>query len=82
LLDAEEQTSDESTRQSTWRGIKKKVILLLPFIWPHGSLQLQLCVLACVGLLVAGRVTNLYVPLYYKKIGNNFYFLYFVGVLF
>jgi len=45
--------------------------LLLPFVWPRGSILLQLCVMACVALLVAGRVVNLYTPLYYKKIGKN-----------
>ena len=69
LLGAEAGDRQQST--STWQGIVRKVSMLLPFVWPRGSLPLQICVIACVALLVAGRVANLYIPLYYKKIGNN-----------
>jgi len=46
------------------------MVMLWPFMWPKGSLTLQLTVLICVGLLVAGRVANLFLPIYYKKIGE------------
>jgi len=47
--------------------------MLWPFMWPKGSILLQLSVLICVLLLVAGRVANLFLPLYYKKIGKLVY---------
>jgi len=56
--------------ESTWRGILRKMSMLWPFMWPKGSILLQLCVLICILLLVAGRVANLFLPIYYKKIGK------------
>jgi ABC-type transport system involved in Fe-S cluster assembly fused permease/ATPase subunit len=56
---------------STWQGLLRKVRMLWPFIWPRGSFLLQLCVIICVGLLVAGRVVNLFTPIYYKKIVDS-----------
>lgn len=60
-----------ATQPSAWSGILKKIDHLWPFIWPRGSIALQLCVLLCMGLLVAGRVVNLFNPIYYKKIVNS-----------
>jgi len=45
---------------------------LLPYMWPTKSPLLQLRVLACLVLLVLLRVTNVFVPIYYKKIVNSF----------
>jgi len=59
--------------ESTWRGILRKMSMLWPFMWPRGSMLLQLCVLVCILLLVAGRVANLFLPIYYKKIGKLVY---------
>jgi len=44
--------------------------MLWPFMWPKGNVLLQLCVIVCVALLIAGRVANLYLPIYYKMIGK------------
>ncbi|ESO01170.1 hypothetical protein HELRODRAFT_192396 [Helobdella robusta] len=55
-------------QRSTWMGFKKKMILLWPFMWPRGSLPLQFCVFVCFLLLIAGRVVNLFTPIYYKLI--------------
>lgn len=60
------QTSQDNA--STWKGLKRKLILLIPYIWPAKSLALQFRVLLCVVILVAGRVVNLFVPIYYKHI--------------
>jgi len=62
--------SQQQEQQSTWSGIWRKVVMLWPFMWPKGSVPLQLSVIACVFLLIAGRVANLFLPLYYKKIGE------------
>lgn len=53
---------------STWANITKKFHIIWPFIWPKKQIWLQLQVLFCFGLLVLGRVVNLYVPILYKVI--------------
>ena len=58
---------------STWRGLHKKLKIIGPMVWPKNNLWLQFCVVLCGGILVAGRVTNLYVPIYYKYIGELSY---------
>ncbi|XP_050299608.1 ATP-binding cassette sub-family B member 6-like [Anthonomus grandis grandis] len=49
---------------STWKNFWKKMRTLMPFMWPKKDLMLQFRVLFCVLLLVAGRVVNVYVPIY------------------
>lgn len=61
---------DEDTA-STWQGFRKKVSLLVPYMWPRGSLLLQLLVLFCLGLLGVERAINVFVPIYYKNIVND-----------
>lgn len=53
---------------STWRGTASKLRRLLPFIWPRSDPLLQATVVVCLVLLVGTRITNVYVPLYYKYI--------------
>ncbi|XP_071779898.2 ATP-binding cassette sub-family B member 6 [Centroberyx gerrardi] len=57
--------------ESTWQGFRKKVRLLVPYMWPRGSVFLQLLVLLCLGLLGIERVINVFVPIYYKNIVNE-----------
>ncbi|TMS11525.1 ATP-binding cassette sub-family B member 6, mitochondrial [Larimichthys crocea] len=57
--------------QSTWQGFRKKVRLLIPYMWPHGNVFLQLLVVFCLGLLGVERVINVFVPIYYKNIVNE-----------
>jgi len=54
---------------STWNNTIRKVKMIAPFIWPKKSVALQLRVVACIMLVIAGRVANVYVPLYSAKIG-------------
>ncbi|XP_043219990.1 ATP-binding cassette sub-family B member 6-like [Amphibalanus amphitrite] len=56
---------------STWRGLARKLRRLLPFIWPRSDPLLQATVLFCLALLVGTRITNVYVPLYYKYIVDD-----------
>ncbi|KAM5124838.1 ATP-binding cassette sub-family B member 6 [Mantella aurantiaca] len=66
----EEQTQPllSNHNQSTWQGFWKKVRLLVPYLWPRGSVLLQLLVLLCMGLMGVERVINVFVPIFYKKI--------------
>ncbi|XP_061654801.1 ATP-binding cassette sub-family B member 6 isoform X1 [Phyllopteryx taeniolatus] len=57
--------------QSTWQGFTKKARLLLPYMWPRGSVWLQMLVLFCLGLLGVERAINVFVPIYYKNIVNE-----------
>ncbi|KAK2880338.1 ATP-binding cassette sub-family B member 6 isoform X1 [Channa argus] len=57
--------------QSTWQGFRKKVRLLIPYIWPQGNIFLQLLVLFCLGLVGVERAINVFVPIYYKNIVNE-----------
>ncbi|XP_077581236.1 ATP-binding cassette sub-family B member 6 [Stigmatopora nigra] len=80
LINEEERDVEDSARslldqsdpnQSTWRGFRKKVKLLLPYMWPRGSAVLQLLVLFCLGMLGVERAVNVFVPIYYKNIVNE-----------
>lgn len=55
---------------STWRNAWYKIKTLAPFLWPK-SFMLQLRVVFCFGLLIGGRLINLYVPIYNKWIVDS-----------
>ena len=60
--------SRNSSKGSTFGNIYKKTKQIFPFVWPKGQLFLQIQIVICLVILAAGRVINLYVPLYYKII--------------
>ncbi|CAK8695552.1 unnamed protein product [Clavelina lepadiformis] len=66
-----QQGQNDSRNRSTFSGLKQKLRLLWPYMWPSNSLLLQLRVLFCIVCLVAGRVVNPYVPIYNKNIVNS-----------
>ena len=55
---------------SAFTGFMQKAKVIFPYIWPKGHPMLQLRVIVCFLILAIGRVVNLYVPIYYKKIVN------------
>ncbi|XP_029043529.1 ATP-binding cassette sub-family B member 6 [Osmia bicornis bicornis] len=55
---------------SAWKNAWYKIKTLSPFLWPK-SFMLQLRVIFCFGLLIAGRLINLYVPIYNSKIVDS-----------
>lgn len=57
--------------QSTFRNAWTKMRTLMPFLWPKKDFFLQFRVIFCFVLLLAGRVINLYVPIYNKKIVDS-----------
>jgi len=75
--DSQEQEEQEelvvgsASQGSTWRGFWRKLMKLLPYMWPKNSPLLQLKVMLCVLLMVMLRVTNVFVPIYYKNIVNS-----------
>lgn len=60
----------ENENRSTWANGWRKIRTLAPFLWPKKSIALQLRVIFCIGLLLGGRVINVFVPIYNQKIGN------------
>jgi len=72
ILDEETPEQNEprvsASQGSTWRNIWRKTTTLLPYMWPKKSVGLQLRVVMCVVLLIGVRVTNVFVPIYSKKI--------------
>ncbi|XP_049532979.1 ATP-binding cassette sub-family B member 6 [Anopheles darlingi] len=57
--------------QSTFRNAWSKMRTLLPFLWPKKDVILQFRIIFCFVLLFAGRIINLYVPIYNKKIVDS-----------
>ncbi|XP_078138439.1 ATP-binding cassette sub-family B member 6 [Centroberyx gerrardi] len=55
----------------TSQQVRRKVRLLLPFVWPGGAAALQAVLLLCLGLLAAERLLNVLVPVYSKNIVNE-----------
>ncbi|KAI8325821.1 P-loop containing nucleoside triphosphate hydrolase protein, partial [Martensiomyces pterosporus] len=47
-------------------GLRNRLRLLLPFLWPSDDRILQLRILGCVLILAAGRLVNVLVPLQFK----------------
>ncbi|KAI4490941.1 hypothetical protein M0802_010615 [Mischocyttarus mexicanus] len=56
---------------SPWKNIWYKMKTLAPFLWPKSDILLQLRVIFCFGLLMLGRLINLYVPIYNGKIVDS-----------
>nr|XP_048724653.1 ATP-binding cassette sub-family B member 6 isoform X2 [Caretta caretta] len=56
---------------STWKGLGRKLRLLVQYVWPRGSPLLQGLVLFCMVLMGLERVINVFVPIYYKNIVNE-----------
>ncbi|KAH9496236.1 ATP-binding cassette sub- B member 6, mitochondrial [Bulinus truncatus] len=66
-----DQESGRNQNVSTWRNVLVKMKMMLPYVWPKGSLVLQLTVGICIVLLAAGRAVNVFVPIYSKLIVNS-----------
>ncbi|KAH0621212.1 hypothetical protein JD844_022290 [Phrynosoma platyrhinos] len=62
---------DARQHRSTWRGLGRKIRLLVRYMWPRGNYPLQGLVLLCLMLMGLERGINVFVPLYYKYIVND-----------
>ena len=58
---------------TTLREFAGHFMRLFPFMWPHGAnaWKLQLLILACVIIMIFGRMVNLWVPIQYKKVVDS-----------
>ncbi|XP_072179638.1 ATP-binding cassette sub-family B member 6-like [Diadema setosum] len=70
--DAREMTNEPASsgpeNPSTWANVWSKVRMIWPYVWPKGNCLMQLRVLVCFMILVAGRVINVFVPILNKEI--------------
>uniref|UniRef100_A0A182J8S9 ATP-binding cassette sub-family B member 6 n=1 Tax=Anopheles atroparvus TaxID=41427 RepID=A0A182J8S9_ANOAO len=71
LSDEYQNLHQTQENQSTFRNAWSKMRTLLPFLWPKKDVLLQFRVIICFMLLIGGRVINLYVPIYNKKIVDS-----------
>lgn len=69
-LPATDETPSADTR-STWVSAWSRTKRLAPFLWPSRNIWLQMRVILAIGLLIGGRVLNVYVPIYQKKIVDS-----------
>ncbi|XP_071291216.1 ATP-binding cassette sub-family B member 6 isoform X2 [Agelaius tricolor] len=63
--------TDGSRTTSTWKDFRRKLRLLVPYMWPRGNHLLQGLVLFCMALMGLERAINVFVPIYYKNIVNE-----------
>ena len=80
LVDSQEDDRNDSemsgnfirnrSHASAFTDFIQKAKVIFPYVWPKGHPMLQLRVIVCFFILAIGRVVNLYVPIYYKKIVN------------
>uniref|UniRef100_A0A7G3AS55 ATP-binding cassette sub-family B member 6 n=1 Tax=Lutzomyia longipalpis TaxID=7200 RepID=A0A7G3AS55_LUTLO len=68
IINSPQNDENRSTFRNSWRKIRT----LAPFLWPKKDFFLQFRVIICFILLLGGRVINLYVPIYNKKIVDSF----------
>lgn len=62
---------DAGRTSSTWKDFRRKLRLLVPYMWPKGNRLLQGLVLFCMALMGLERAINVFVPIYYKNIGEG-----------
>ncbi|XP_064926817.1 ATP-binding cassette sub-family B member 6 isoform X2 [Columba livia] len=62
---------DAGRTSSTWKDFRRKLRLLVPYMWPRGNHLLQGLVLFCMALMGLERAINVFVPIYYKNIGST-----------
>ncbi|KAJ1731165.1 ATP-binding cassette-type vacuolar membrane transporter Hmt1 [Coemansia biformis] len=49
-------------------GLRKRLGILAPFLWPSGDTMMQARIVCCLLILVAGRIVNVLVPLQFKTV--------------
>jgi ATP-binding cassette subfamily B (MDR/TAP) protein 6 len=69
--DQDQMIEDNPENVSAWKNAFSRMRKLFPFLWPKKDVLLQFRVIFCFMLLLAGRVINLFVPIYNKKIVDS-----------
>ncbi|XP_052096189.1 ATP-binding cassette sub-family B member 6-like [Mytilus californianus] len=71
LVNDEDAVRGNQGQESTWSNVFKKLKIMIPYVWPKGSLWRQSLVVLCLISLGIGRAVNVFVPIYSKYIVNS-----------
>ncbi|XP_063421541.1 ATP-binding cassette sub-family B member 6-like isoform X2 [Mytilus trossulus] len=71
LVNDEDEVRGNQGQESTWSNVFKKLKIMIPYVWPKGSLWRQSLVILCLVSLGIGRAVNVFVPIYSKYIVNS-----------
>ncbi|XP_071158913.1 ATP-binding cassette sub-family B member 6-like [Mytilus edulis] len=71
LVNDEDEVRSNQGQESTWSNVFKKLKIMIPYVWPKGSLWRQSLVILCLVSLGIGRAVNVFVPIYSKYIVNS-----------
>ncbi|XP_017103824.2 ATP-binding cassette sub-family B member 6 [Drosophila bipectinata] len=71
LDDSSSESQGATPTGSAFRNGWRKLRTLFPYLWPKKDLALQLAVIVCIILLIAGRVIKLFLPIYRKKLVDS-----------
>jgi ATP-binding cassette subfamily B (MDR/TAP) protein 6 len=69
---SQSQIEEDNAKENVWLKFFKHFKTLGPFIWPRGHCGLQINIMVCISILIAGRFLSLEVPRYTKLI-SKFY---------
>lgn len=69
---AQSQIEEEQNKGNVWVKFFKHFKTLAPYMWPRGHCGLQINIIICILILLAGRVLALEVPRYTKLISKIF----------
>ncbi|KAJ1648252.1 ATP-binding cassette-type vacuolar membrane transporter Hmt1 [Coemansia asiatica] len=62
------QSSDYNPDTAT---IRRRLRIIMPFLWPSDSIMLQLRIFGCFLAIIAGRIVNVLVPLQFKIVVDS-----------
>jgi len=69
---SQSQIAEDNAKENVWLKFFKHFRTLAPFIWPRGHWGLQINIMICISILVAGRFLSLEVPRYTKLISKYY----------
>lgn len=67
---SQSQIEEEKATENVWIKFFRHSRTLAPYIWPRGHFGLQINIMICILILVAGRLLSLEVPRYTKLISK------------
>lgn len=68
---SQSQIDEERSKGNVWLKFFRHFKTLAPFIWPRGHWGLQLNIVTCISIVLAGRVISIEVPRYTKLISES-----------
>ncbi|XP_017141348.1 ATP-binding cassette sub-family B member 6, mitochondrial [Drosophila miranda] len=73
LVDNDSSSESQANAQtgSAFRNGWRKLRKIFPYLWPKKDFALQIAVLICITMLIAGRVIKLFLPIYRKKLVDS-----------